>query len=795
MFLGVHKLKNLYWILNFIKSNFESMVPLKTFYKFKLKKMKKFILFLSAFFLYTNLCYSYSINLYKPSVSSCWPKPYAYNGNYPIPISVEFKISQLFGTELYIYTLWYIQDGVERNIGGDYVYSNQFTTTNAFIQSYHNFCVNKDAIFKIKAYKISDPFSYAEATGYFRVYRDNGECSSLNSVSNGNSIFLETVNTNFVRINPCGIANSTVSTDKYRVEWTINGNFQNHVINIDKNMSYGFKGSSSIDQYRWAHVDNITNNSARLYTFVYYHRSGQYWWPCSPQEAAVVYSVQPASPPVFSHYHQWPNPITPVNSSGYVFMNLPSGSQPINFEWFTSHFQQNGWGANLSNSNPVPIWKYQWSGPFESSQLAPEAKIWATASNAFGSVTGLPEWSAIAYNNPPPACPTITFDMEDGNRVYENTILIQSIDNPGVDIIDNYVMMNPFLQESSDINFSITEPEFSATNLDQVDLMQVEVDWDQFAAVTDDGEIISYRKSENPNRVTMDYREDVTELLAEADGQILNVSRGAHLNIDINSLRGGGRESMSNPYIVMRLHYPVNKESPVGMIYIFDREHKNFYSRGNDNIVCVKLEKGIGNVEITFDQDVSADQIMIVDGEEILRPNYLTMLEAKHNEYGDMMEELSRTDEIYCRILNGHVLSLRFENPSSERKHVYILKSTGSYVEGVFSDSEVKLSNEKDDQVESLPNKLTGNHPNPFNPSTTIKFSLNKEANVKINVYDLSGRLLMQLVNETKPSGEHSVLFDGSTLSSGVYFYRMEVFEGGRSAPSYEETRRMMLIK
>ncbi|MCC6865484.1 MAG: T9SS type A sorting domain-containing protein [Ignavibacteria bacterium] len=89
-----------------------------------------------------------------------------------------------------------------------------------------------------------------------------------------------------------------------------------------------------------------------------------------------------------------------------------------------------------------------------------------------------------------------------------------------------------------------------------------------------------------------------------------------------------------------------------------------------------------------------------------------------------------------------------------------------------------------------IPQKFTlsQNYPNPFNPSTTIKYSLPKGENVKLVVYDALGREVKTLVNEFKNSGVYSVNFDASSLSSGIYFYKIE-------AGSFTETKKMLLVK
>ncbi len=131
---------------------------------------------------------------------------------------------------------------------------------------------------------------------------------------------------------------------------------------------------------------------------------------------------------------------------------------------------------------------------------------------------------------------------------------------------------------------------------------------------------------------------------------------------------------------------------------------------------------------------------------------------------------------------------------------------------GVKPDEEVWLTrdgvaNGKDDVVEralawiksktdvteektQLPNSFTlsQNYPNPFNPSTTIRYALPQRSHVTLKIFDLFGRELATLVNETKDAGNYSVQWNASTLSSGVYFYRLQ-------ARSFSATKKLILIR
>jgi hypothetical protein len=70
--------------------------------------------------------------------------------------------------------------------------------------------------------------------------------------------------------------------------------------------------------------------------------------------------------------------------------------------------------------------------------------------------------------------------------------------------------------------------------------------------------------------------------------------------------------------------------------------------------------------------------------------------------------------------------------------------------------------------------ELFNNYPNPFNPSTTIKYSLASDDQVSLIVYDILGREVQTLVNEYQRSGIHEVRFNANQLSSGIYFYRLK---------------------
>ncbi len=83
---------------------------------------------------------------------------------------------------------------------------------------------------------------------------------------------------------------------------------------------------------------------------------------------------------------------------------------------------------------------------------------------------------------------------------------------------------------------------------------------------------------------------------------------------------------------------------------------------------------------------------------------------------------------------------------------------------------------------------LSQNHPNPFNPSTTITFQLPHAAFATLRVYDLSGRVIATLANERRTAGAHRVKFEAHGLTAGVYFYRLQAGEN-------VATRKLVLLR
>ena len=101
------------------------------------------------------------------------------------------------------------------------------------------------------------------------------------------------------------------------------------------------------------------------------------------------------------------------------------------------------------------------------------------------------------------------------------------------------------------------------------------------------------------------------------------------------------------------------------------------------------------------------------------------------------------------------------------------------------------------EEGEVFANRLGHARPNPFNPLTTIEYSLSSPGRVSVRVYDLAGRIVRTLADRGGEAGEHKIVWDGTTdsgarVASGVYFVRMEAAD---HMDAFHATRKLVLLK
>ncbi|NOG44385.1 MAG: T9SS type A sorting domain-containing protein [Calditrichaeota bacterium] len=253
--------------------------------------------------------------------------------------------------------------------------------------------------------------------------------------------------------------------------------------------------------------------------------------------------------------------------------------------------------------------------------------------------------------------------------------------------------------------------------------------------------------------------------------------------------------------------------SSYDQVYNFEMNSNNF--EGNINIgvndIRDKNSKSIGFDSLQFNSKTRTTMVLdSINESTILNIDFDgngsiddTLTSDNYNYFYDIISSSSGYGFIspYDTVKISHGDSIKFK----------IIPDTGSVIKNVWVDddsigplNEYKFVNVNKDHsifaefeiatgIESK-NKypasyfLAQNYPNPFNPSTEISFGLKKASFVNLEVYNLLGKKVATLLEEKKQSGLHSVSFDGSNLSTGVYYYRIQ-------AGNFTATKKMLLVK
>lgn len=119
------------------------------------------------------------------------------------------------------------------------------------------------------------------------------------------------------------------------------------------------------------------------------------------------------------------------------------------------------------------------------------------------------------------------------------------------------------------------------------------------------------------------------------------------------------------------------------------------------------------------------------------------------------------------------------------------LYTPGDSLSAFLTEDEVTAIEKIDGKVRDF--YISNNYPNPFNPTTTINMGIPEQSKVTFTVYSILGQKVFELKNQPLTAGQHEVTFDGSQLSSGIYFYKVKAV--GVSGKQYNSIKKMTLIK
>ena len=192
---------------------------------------------------------------------------------------------------------------------------------------------------------------------------------------------------------------------------------------------------------------------------------------------------------------------------------------------------------------------------------------------------------------------------------------------------------------------------------------------------------------------------------------------------------------------------------------------------------------------------VTGDEIGIFDGNTCVGVGVVSGTISTTNMLNISASQQDPSESSDVGFTPGNDIILRFWDASIYKEGIV---STVTYLEGAatfssLGSSYVSLSSTSSDlSLNEL--LLTENYhlqniyPNPFNPVTNITYDISKNSNVKIDIFDISGKLVYSLINEFQPAGHHMESWDASLQPSGVYFLQLKTNE-------FIETKKITLLK
>jgi mono/diheme cytochrome c family protein len=178
----------------------------------------------------------------------------------------------------------------------------------------------------------------------------------------------------------------------------------------------------------------------------------------------------------------------------------------------------------------------------------------------------------------------------------------------------------------------------------------------------------------------------------------------------------------------------------------------------------------------------------------VFMSNYAAVMSSVGNQYGRTIVEPYSPEEspLYDKLLPNPQFGNRMpQGGSLTQAQIDLIRQW--IEEGAFETPATSIGTE-DQLIAQF--ELLGNYPNPFNPSTSIRFSLPESADVEIQIFSLQGQLVDAIRPGSMNQGVHSVSYNAMNLASGVYLYRISASPlNGNRTIRYSESGKFTLIK
>jgi len=420
-------------------------------------------------------------------------------------------------------------------------------------------------------------------------------------------------------------------------------------------------------------------------------------------------------------------------------------------------------------------------------------------------------------------------DSSGGKYFIENNILHRSefSENSNQNITDVYKLNTTPKLDSNKISIQLMETEHDISYLDQIKLYAIDHPVGTKIGITESNDIVMYYTDDilssddavqnyNGNNITslIQYGQSIpqvsgignSDMYAHFDSLSMNkkllrfknrIGRSKKISIDSLALLGQmGSDGIYNPA------YPIGAKDWAGNVSIYtntDTYIKPFAKRERVSDVIIPFSQtsdNVDHVEINFNSDYEMTYFTVTPiSYEGFTKTEMPLGEATHSTLGSVLELLGTVDNNMVTMDTTAIVDLKFnyiysQDSSLLRDYVFVVN--GQYNSPNKSTKKLQMSPLSNNIHNSVnihyKYKLNANYPNPFNPVTKINYELEKPGFTKLEVFDILGRLVDVLIKEYKQAGNYTLDFNGSHLSSGVYFYKIQ-------SNDFVDIKRMVLIK
>jgi len=474
----------------------------------------------------------------------------------------------------------------------------------------------------------------------------------------------------------------------------------------------------------------------------------------------------------------------------------------------------------ISNTNFLNYWTCDYyeslcySSHGNSAELPPlDFYVKVIVSNQFGSVTkifNVNNWKNFKpsqYLRPPPppggGCPFVL--SNDGTQyIYDNNILERSehYKNLNAETEDKYILRNKPYVDSLDGTIRLAIKEINTGNnfFDFVKLEEFYYPENSIPGITENNDLVLYYTEDAVNTTAATISgKDITDVMQYdtiSDKKVFG-KENEELSMEFSDYSNPKKKIKStfdsialildpNSFDAIPIPNPIKDVS--GTLFAKD-EHGNIIKENFDYairqlksevIIPVTKNTKISNINLSWKRGFELSYGYLTKIHYGAMTGYqLPLVYAEKFNDGSVLDLLQKADHKYAETDSSSYIELKFQSdkkdPPSGWKRVYVLSVSGITTKNTVQNNSSSEKNALNTETSLSKNILYSNYPNPFNPTTNLEFGISQLGFVSLKVFDVTGKEVAVLVNETKTAGSYSVLFNASNLSSGIYFYKLEV--------------------